>query len=174
MDFYQLTKIRLEAGKIMMELKKATVEDIPLLVSMRMSLLHSAIGDGEKENWKFVQEQIEKYYKKTIPEKTHIAYLAFEDNRCVGTGGVCFYQILPTYFKPTGKKAYIINMYTLPGYRRKGIATKILNLLIKESLSRGATYISLEATAIGKPLYEKNGFAVLNSEMQYMNETYEG
>lgn len=157
----------------MYEFRKATVEDIPLLLQCRIALLHSAIGEGDAATWNFVKDQIEQYYKNAIPNDTHVAYLAFEGNVCIGTGGVCFYQVLPTYFKPTGRKAYIINMYTAPEYRRQGIATQILDFLVKESLSREATYISLEATDMGRPLYEKLGFAPLHSEMQYMNETYE-
>ena len=157
----------------MYKFRKATIEDIPLLIKCRLSLLHSAIGRGDEEKWHFVEKQIEQYYKSSILDGTHIAYLAFDGNTCVGTGGVCFYQVLPTYYKPTGKKAYIINMYTAPKYRKQGIATQILNILIKECLDQGATYISLESTDMGRPLYEKCGFAPLSSEMQYVNETYE-
>ena len=120
----------------MYEFRKATVEDIPLLLQCRIALLHSAIGEGDAATWNFVKDQIEQYYKNAIPNDTHVAYLAFEGNVCIGTGGVCFYQVLPTYFKPTGRKAYIINMYTAPEYRRQGIATQILDFLVKESLSR--------------------------------------
>ena len=157
----------------MYKFRKATIEDIPLLIKCRLSLLHSAIGRGDEEKWHFVEKQIEQYYKSSILDGTHIAYLAFDGNTCVGTGGVCFYQVLPTYYKPTGKKAYIINMYTAPKYRKQGIATQILNILIKDCLDQGATYISLESTDMGRPLYEKCGFAPLSSEMQYVNETYE-
>lgn len=40
----------------------------------------------------------------------------------VGTGGISFYQVMPTYHNISGKKAYIMNVYTQPDYRRKGIA----------------------------------------------------
>lgn len=158
----------------MYQFRKATIKDIPLLLKCRIALLHSAIDADNTDKWNFVERQVEQYYKNTIPDEIHIAYLAFDGNECIGTGGVCFYQVLPTYFKPTGKKAYIINMYTVPEYRKQGIATQILNLLVKECLDREVTYISLEATDMGRPLYEKCGFAPLNSEMQYVNETYEG
>ena len=157
----------------MYKFRKATIEDIPLLIKCRLSLLHSAIGRGDEEKWHFVEKQIEQYYKSSILDGTHIAYLAFDGNTCVGTGGVCFYQVLPTYYKPTGKKAYIINMYTAPKYRKQGIATQILNILIKDCLDQGATYISLESTDMGRPVYEKCGFTPLSSEMQYVNETSE-
>ena len=65
-------------------------------------------------------------------------------------------------------------MYTDPAYRRRGIATEVLDKLVKAALEKGARYISLEATTMGRPLYEKYGFGILKSEMQYINETYEG
>ena len=104
----------------------------------------------------------------------HVCFLAFDDNMCIGTGGVCFYRVLPTYFKPTGEKAYIINMFTDPKYRGRGIGRKILRMLVEEALGRGVRYISLEATDQGRILYEKNGFGPVSSEMQFINETYEG
>ena len=154
--------------------REAGFENIPELVSLRMALLHDAVGEGIPDRWRQTEEQIRAYYEEALTDRTHVAYLAFDEQRCVGTGGICFYRVLPTYFKPTGEKAYIINMYTDPDYRRRGIAYQLLDLLVKEALDRGVSYISLEATEAGKALYRKYGFGRLTSEMQYMNETYEG
>ena len=57
-------------------------------------------------------------------------------------------------------------MYTRPGYRRKGIAYKTLDMLINAAKCKGITSISLEATAMGRPLYEKYGFVKMNDEME--------
>lgn len=73
---------------------------------------------------------------------------------------------MPTYHNPTGKKAYIMNMYTRLEYRRKGIAYKTLDLLISEAEKKGITNITLEATQMGRPLYEKYGFINLKDEME--------
>lgn len=73
---------------------------------------------------------------------------------------------MPTYHNPSGKKAYIMNMYTIPEYRRRDIAIKTLDMLIKDTKNKGITSISLEATDIGRPLYEKYGFIKMNDEME--------
>ena len=39
-------------------------------------------------------------------------------------------------------------------------------MLIKKSKNRGITAISLEATDMGRPLYEKYGFVKMNNEME--------
>ena len=59
-----------------------------------------------------------------------------------------------------------MNMYTKPEYRRNGIAYKTLDLLIAEAKRKGITAISLEATDMGRPLYEKYGFVKMNDEME--------
>lgn len=53
-----------------------------------------------------------------------------------------------------------------PDYRRQGIAYKTLDTLIRDAKSIGITAISLEATAMGHPLYEKYGFIKMNDEME--------
>lgn len=113
-----------------------------------------------------VEEQSYEYYKRALCDGSHTAYLVFEENDFVGAGGISFFQVMPTYHNPTGRKAYIMNMYTRPEYRRKGIAYKTLDLLVKEAKDRGITAISLEATAMGRPLYEKYGFVNMAHEME--------
>ena len=75
-------------------------------------------------------------------------------------------ELMPTYHNPSGNKAYIMNMYTNPEYRRLGIAYKTLDMLIRDTKSKGITAISLEATDMGRPLYEKYGFVKMNDEME--------
>ena len=48
-------------------------------------------------------------------------------------------------------------MYTVPKYRRRGIAYQTLDKLVKEAKDKEIFAISLEATDMGRPLYEKYG-----------------
>lgn len=74
---------------------------------------------------------------------------------------------MPTYHNPSGQKAYIMNMYTAPGYRRQGIAYKTLDLLVKEARKQDISQIALEATEDWRPLYEKYGFVAMQNEMVF-------
>ena len=86
-------------------------------------------------------------------------------DRFAGAGGVSYYRVMPTFHNPSGRCAYIMNMYVRPDYRRRGIATAILDLLVTDARERGAGRIALEATEAGRPLYEKYGFVPALSEM---------
>ena len=146
--------------------KRATLEDINTLVETRIEVLRAANKLCADTDMGEVERQSYLYYQKALSDGSHIAYLVFDESGCIGTGGVSFFQVMPTYHNPSGKKAYIMNMYTNPKYRRKGIAYKTLDMLIKEIKRKGISSISLEATDMGRPLYEKYGFVKMNSEME--------
>lgn len=146
--------------------KRATLEDINTLVETRIEVLRAANKLCADTDMGEVERQSYLYYQKALSDGSHIAYLVFDESGCIGTGGVSFFQVMPTYHNPSGKKAYIMNMYTNPKYIRKGIAYKTLDMLIKEIKSKGISSISLEATDMGRPLYEKYGFVKMNSEME--------
>lgn len=63
------------------------------------------------------------------------------------------------------KRAHLMNVYVKKEFRRKGLAKKMLELLIEEAKSRKVTEISLDATEKGRPLYESLGFSSNDSAM---------
>ncbi len=146
--------------------KKATLEDI--LTATRIEVLRAANKLSDDVDMSEVKKQSYDYYNKALRNGTHIAYLVFDKSRVIGAGGVSFFQVMPTYHNPSGKKAYIMNMYTSPEYRRKGIAYKVLDMLVKDAKSMGISAISLEATVMGLPLYEKYGFTKMKNEMEFI------
>ncbi len=146
--------------------KRATLDDIDILTETRIKVLRAANCLSDNVDMREVEKQSYDYYKKALCDGAHIAYLVFDQERFVGAGGVSFFRIMPTYHNPSGRKAYIMNMYTHPDYRRKGIAYKTLDILIGETKSKGIFSISLEATDMGRPLYEKYGFIKMNNEME--------
>ena len=112
-----------------------------------------------------VEQESYAYYKRAVETGEHMAYLVYDKETFIGAGGVSFYQVMPTYHNSSGKKAYIMNMYTAPEYRRQGIAFHTLDLLVKAAKERGISQIALEATDMGRPLYEKYGFVKMEDEM---------
>ena len=147
------------------EYKRATMEDIDELVRTRIIVLRAANKLSDDVNMSLVEKESFAYYKHALESGEHIAYLVYDDDTFVGAGGVSFYQVMPTYHNPTGKKAYIMNMYTAPEYRRQGIALHTLDLLVQDAKKQGVSQIALEATDMGRPLYERYGFVKMEDEM---------
>lgn len=151
-----------------LEYKKATIEDLDLLTKTRVEVLRAANELPEDTDMSEVEKQSYDYYKKALVDGSHIAYLIFDGESFAGAGGVSFFQVMPTYHNASGKKAYIMNMYTVPEYRRRGVAYQTLDKLVQEAKERGIFAISLEATDMGRPLYEKYGFVKMDHEMELL------
>lgn len=148
------------------EYKNATIEDIDELVRTRIIVLRAANKLSDDVDMSVVEKESYAYYKRALETGEHIAYMVYDDRTFIGAGGVSFYQVMPTYHNPTGKKAYIMNMYTAPEYRRQGIALHTLDLLVNDVRKQGVSQIALEATDMGRPLYEKYGFVKMQDEME--------
>ena len=149
-----------------LEFRKASAEDIDLLVETRIEVLRAANGLPDSADMSEVEMQTREYYGKALADETHTALLVFENDQFVGAGGISYYRVMPTVHNPTGRKGYVMNMYTRPEYRRKGIAFHTLDLLIQDAREKGIAAVSLEATAAGRPLYEKYGFSGMKNEME--------
>jgi len=147
--------------------KIATIEDLDMLVKTRIEVLRAANRLDESVDMTAVERESRVYYEKALEDDSHVAVLVYDCDQFVGAGGVSFYTVMPTYHNPSGRKAYIMNMYTKPEYRRKGIAYHTLDKLVEAAREKGITHITLEATDMGRPLYEKYGFIKMNDEMQF-------
>jgi GNAT superfamily N-acetyltransferase len=149
----------------MIEFRKAGPEDIDKLVRMRLEFLQEV---QPKEIWSESEElsaNMKQYFSENMASGCFSAWIAVENGETVGTSGLYFYTLPPSYKNKSGKVAYIMNMYTKPEYRGRRIAPTLFGKLIEECKERGCKKISLHATAMGKPVYEKFGFQQAEGEM---------
>ena len=148
-----------------MEIRKVQPSQLDELVSLRVKVLRSANGLPEDADLSVIAEQSRRYFREGFERDSFAVFFAYEGENVVGCGGVSFFEIMPTCDFPDGKAAYIMNMYTEPSHRRRGIAYALLKRIVEECRSRGISKITLEATDMGRPLYEKFGFVQAGHEM---------
>ena len=91
--------------------------------------------------------------------------IASDGETLVGCASLSYTWIMPTFSHPTGNRAHLMNVYTRADYRRRGISKKMVEILIDEAKENGVTEISLDATEMGRPLYESLGFKASDSCM---------
>ncbi len=143
----------------------AAPDDLDLLVRTRIQVLRAANQLDDAADLSKVEEASRLYYVNALRDGSHTAILVFDGEEFVGAGGVSYYQVMPTVHNPSGQKAYIMNMYTAPSHRRWGIGRRTLEMLVDAAHERGVTHITLEATDMGRPLYEAFGFVPMADEM---------
>ncbi|MCL2224163.1 MAG: GNAT family N-acetyltransferase [Defluviitaleaceae bacterium] len=138
-------------------LRKATIDDIADLIRLRIDFL----SDGKKisrEEESAIRAQLEGYFSKHIPCGTFVGILAETGGQIVSTAYLAVSERPANTSFITGIVGTILNVYTHPDYRKKGIATKVIARITDEAKRIGVSHIELQATAEGKPLYAKMGF----------------
>ena len=147
--------------------KKATVDDLKELVLNRLLVLRTVFNLDEDTDMSAVESATQEYYANVLSNGSHTAYLVYAAGKVIGVGDICYYQVMPMSYDPSGMRAYIMNMYTAPEHRSNGIAVNVVNLLLEDAKSRGITVISLSSTEMGKAVYKKCGFVFEDGAMIY-------
>lgn len=137
-----------------MDFRKATTGDIKCLIELRKLQLIDE-GYPEVQN---IDNELRHYFLSGLTDHSFIAWLAHENQSIIATSGLCFYHLPPTYSNPTGKVAYVTNMFSLKEHRRKGIASILLEKILCEAHSMEYSLVRLHASSDGKKLYTKFGF----------------
>jgi len=139
--------------------RRATPGDVLTLVDYRIRFLNELHKHQENDETKLVRKSLLEYFTKAIPSGDFIAWVAECDGRVVATSGMVVWQKPAIYGGvESGRLGYVLNFYTLPEARRRGIATRLLNELIREARSLGLKYLHLHASKDGEPIYRKAGF----------------
>jgi GNAT superfamily N-acetyltransferase len=89
----------------------------------------------------------------------YFGFLVEDAGAVVGGIGLRVTDFPPNPVHPeSNQRGFISNMYVEPEYRRRGLAQELMGLAEAELLRRGVTYAALQASAAGRPLYEKLGW----------------
>ena len=138
-----------------MEIRIAGKKDIDLMMSSRLEMLKevNSLDADYQYSEDFVGES-----RRYFLEGNQTTVLALDGERVIGCATICYITIMPTFSHPSGKRAHLMNVYTAKEFRGQGIGKKMVDLLIEDAWSKGATEISLDATESGRPLYKKCGF----------------
>lgn len=157
----------LDMGTLALTYRMAAIGDIDLLALTRTEFIIEMHGDMTDSQRAELYESNKAYFAETLCSGEFLAYLAFDGDALVATSGINFYKTPPAFKNLTGKTAYISNMYTKPDYRGRGIATRLFEMTVMEAKKRGCGRVELIATNMGRPIYEKYGFEVMDGAMKY-------
>lgn len=139
-------------------LRKANLNDIDKLIEFRVEFLEEIQDFPLNMEIEIFRKSLKAFFLDKMKSNKFVTWLAEIDNEIIATSGLSFLQKPPHFINMTGKFAYIMNMYTKPKWRRKGIGLALLEKLIKEIKIKGIKSVVLHATPFGRPLYEKYGF----------------
>jgi predicted acetyltransferase len=139
---------------------KATQADVQTLVDYRILFALELAGKQNQEDISALRKQMTEYFLKATADNTCISFIAKFDGVVAGIGSIHLRDMPGNFKNPSGKWGYIMNMYTVAEFRKRGICKGILNLLIEEGKKSGVGAFELHATKDGEQVYIKNGFVL--------------
>lgn len=154
-----------------MDFIKLTPADIDLFVQLRMDYIRmdrNLLAGFELLSMaqsNLLERELREYFKRHMQTDTLVCMVARQADAIMATAFLALAEKPPHSKNLTGKSATLLNVLTYKQYRRKGIATQIVRLLLKEAQTRGIPFVTLTATEEGRLLYKNLGFSALASEM---------
>ncbi len=115
---------------------KSTVADAATLTDYRILFAIELSGAQPQEAIDKLKEQMVDFFVRSTADDSCISFIAKCEGQVAGIGSVVFREQPGNFKNPSGKWGYIMNMYTVPQFRKKGICTAILNLLIAEGTKK--------------------------------------
>lgn len=143
-------------------IRPAMPADIPDLVRLRRVMFEGMGWDDascDGEQLAAAETASAAYLATAIPASRFYGWVAVTPaGEVVATGGVIIDQHLPTPSNLSGKIGYILNVATDPGYRRRGIARRIMQAMLAWLAEQDIQRAALHASDQGRSLYESLGF----------------
>jgi ribosomal protein S18 acetylase RimI-like enzyme len=150
----------------MLNFIKVSFEHIDNIISLRLALLKELGELNSSQDELIMETSTREYLQKVLSNNEFISYMAEMNGEPVSISGMVLFKRPPYLENLQGIEAYILNMYTVPEYRGKGLAKRLLENCIEESKKSGVKRIWLHASEDGEPLYRKMGFNNKDSEME--------
>ena len=108
---------------------QATEADIPTLVAMRMALFCEVGELPHPAADPALMQTIERYFTNAFLSGSALSWLAEVDKQVVAAGTLAMFVRPPYPGNLAGREAYLLNMYTLPDYRKLGAASALLDVM---------------------------------------------
>jgi GNAT superfamily N-acetyltransferase len=146
-------------------IREGTPDDLPLVLRHRRGMFRD-MGFRDEARLDAMEAVAATFFAKGLDDGAYQAFFATDDQGEVRAGGgivLLEYQPHPT--DPRPRRAFVVNMYTEPGHRRRGLARQLMEAMIAWCRREGHATLYLHASEEARPLYTALGFEA-TSEMR--------
>ena len=147
-------------------IREGTVAGIPEIVRQRRRMCED-MNYTDAKALSTMEALTGDYLIKAIPEGSFRSWLACDDGRVIAGGAIVITPWPAHPYDLECRRATILNVYTEPEYRRRGIARQIMETMIAWCKQEGFARVSLHASEQGRHLYESLGF--IDSNEMHLN-----
>lgn len=152
-----------------MVFEKAVSYDIPELVKLRIRYLLEDNGEIDQSVLAEITDNLPGYFQRHLNEDLFV-YVCRDWGVIVSC---CFLCITEKPSNPSfisGRTGTVMNVYTEPEYRERGLARRLMKMLLDEAVNMKLDFVELKATESGYKMYKSLGFE--DTVSRYHNMKY--
>jgi GNAT superfamily N-acetyltransferase len=139
-------------------IRRATLRDLPTLVRQRRGMFVD-MGYRRARQLERADQAYARWVRRQVAAGRFVAFLGVCDGvGAVAGGAVWLVERQPRPGFDGGLAPYLLSMYTDPEYRGRGLARRIVAAAMRWCRAHGYRTMSLHASPMGRPLYEKMGW----------------
>jgi GNAT superfamily N-acetyltransferase len=145
-----------------LRLRQATTADVAVVMRHRRGMFQD-MGHRDPAALDAMHATSEPFFRRALESGAYRGWLLeAPDGRVVAGGGVIQLEYHSHPRDPRPRRPVVVNMYTEPEYRRRGLARRLMQAMIDWARSDGFVVLYLHASDVGRPLYESLGFEPTN------------
>jgi GNAT superfamily N-acetyltransferase len=145
-------------------IREAKAGESAIILHHRRSMFRD-MGEGTVEELDRMVEVARLWLARALADGSYRHWLALDSSGRVAGGGVLLCPWPANPKDPCTQRAVILNVYTEPEFRKRGIARQIMLTILDWVKQHGLRSVNLHASDEGRLLYEKLGFKA-TSEMR--------
>lgn len=137
---------------------QATVADIGSLVRLRLDYLTEDFGELSGEQLDALPQHIGPYLRWHLGTNLLVFVARDDEAGIVSCAWLLLIEKPPSPRFMHGRTGTLFNVYTDKAWRRRGLASQVLQALIADARARKLDLLELNASEDGYPLYRSLGF----------------
>jgi GNAT superfamily N-acetyltransferase len=139
-------------------IRAADAGDAGIIARHRASMFQDMGAISAKE-YELLLEASERWTADMLANHQYVGWLVEDGPAVIAGGGLLLRELFPVpgCYK-VGQSAHIMNVYTEPAYRRRGLARKLMRIILDWCAAQRMDQVTLSASDEGRPLYESLGF----------------
>ena len=140
------------------KIRTATTRDLDLLVQHRRSMFEE-MASPTKEELSLHDASYRVWAMSMMKRRLlHIYIVETRSGKPAASGGVWLREMQPSPGHPHGMVPYILSVYTRPEFRRKGLASMIVEEATEWAKKHGYYKVVLHASKTGRKVYSQLGW----------------
>jgi len=150
------------------EIRLATLDDAATLTAHRRGMFRD-MGYRDDAALNAMAEKFLPWLKARMRAGEYLAWLATAEDGRVAAGAGLWLMDWPPHMIGSGRRGNILNVYTHPDFRRRGLARRVTEAAMLWCGQNGIDCVILHASKEGRPLYQALGFEPTNEMRILLN-----